>query len=115
MKTNGLIMDCAYIMVRLGYSLEDVVKKTQDISTIDFERKTSEWLGPAGAKYHLKWTDYVQSIVSASKLGWFDFNTFDSKQASHYMTFVNGDMSWIVPKYVLAFSSPADDNKSRLV
>ncbi len=112
MKTNGLILDCAFLAVRMGYTLEDLEQRTRGIPTIPFERKTSHVLGPTEANYQLKWTDYVQAIVAASKLGWFDFNAFDSKKYLHYMAFVNGDMSWIVPQYVLAFSSPAEDNTS---
>ena len=40
--------------------------------------------------------------------------TFCSKSYSLYSNFLNGDMNWIVPHHILAFSSPADNTSSRM-
>lgn len=44
------------------------------------------------------------------KLGWFKFRDFNLEEYEHYETVDNGDMNWIIPRKMLAFSCPANTN-----
>lgn len=39
---------------------------------------------------------------------WFDLRTFDQASYEHYEKVENGDMNWIIPNKMLAFSSPVE-------
>ena len=43
-------------------------------------------------------------------LNWFDIQKFNVKDYEFYEKIENGDMNWIVPGKILAFSSPSDNN-----
>lgn len=44
-------------------------------------------------------------------LGWYGYKTFKYKDYETNYKLQNGDMNWIVPDKILAFSSPADDGR----
>ena len=50
--------------------------------------------------------DCVEGVKRASELGWYNFETFDEWQFKNMLE--NGDLSWIVPGQIIAFSSPTD-------
>ena len=52
--------------------------------------------------------DCLRGLEHAIKLGWFDYKTFKAKDYEHYAKVENGDLNWIIPGKVLAFSSPSD-------
>jgi cell division cycle 14 len=45
------------------------------------------------------------------RLGWFDFRKFDIAEYEHYEKIENGDLNWVIPGRLLAFSSPYDSGK----
>ena len=47
------------------------------------------------------------AIEKVKVKGWFNHNTFDFKQYHKLNTLEEGDMNWIMPKSILATSSPA--------
>ncbi|KAA8587596.1 hypothetical protein FQN60_016458 [Etheostoma spectabile] len=44
--------------------------------------------------------------LTAFQHGFFDFENFDVEEYEHYERVENGDMNWIIPGKILAFSSP---------
>ncbi|XP_060899809.1 dual specificity protein phosphatase CDC14AB-like [Labrus mixtus] len=55
--------------------------------------------------------DCLQGIHKAFQHGFFDFETFQVDEYEHYERVENGDMNWIIPGKVLAFSSPHHRSK----
>ena len=47
----------------------------------------------------------------AIKLNWYNPSTFDIKEYEYYEKLEHGDINWIIPKKILAFSSPNASNK----
>lgn len=39
-------------------------------------------------------------------LDWFSMSTFNSKDYDFYKKIENGDLNWIIPNKIIAFSSP---------
>ncbi|TMS10134.1 Dual specificity protein phosphatase CDC14AB [Larimichthys crocea] len=48
---------------------------------------------------------------TALQHGFFDFESFDVEEYEHYERVENGDMNWIIPGKILAFSSPHTRSK----
>jgi cell division cycle 14 len=53
----------------------------------------------------------LQAIEFAMKLNWYNPATFDIKEYEYYEKLEHGDINWIIPKKLLAFSSPNASNK----
>ena len=51
----------------------------------------------------------LKALEKATSLGWFNYCSFDIEEYEHYEQIENGDMSWIVPKKLLAFSCPGNN------
>ena len=45
------------------------------------------------------------------RLGWFDFKKFDIMEYEHYEKIENGDLNWVIPNKMVAFSSPYEKSK----
>lgn len=58
--------------------------------------------------FNLTILDIVQGLCKAKTLGWIDAKTFDVDTYEQYDALENGDWNWIVPKQIIAFSSPVD-------
>lgn len=57
--------------------------------------------------YHCTIIDCLKGVEYATKLGWFDYNTFDIATYEYYERVENGDLNWIIPKKFVAFSGPS--------
>uniref|UniRef100_UPI0037E99BCD dual specificity protein phosphatase CDC14AB-like n=1 Tax=Semicossyphus pulcher TaxID=241346 RepID=UPI0037E99BCD len=61
--------------------------------------------------FNLTVLDCLQGIRKAMQHGIFDFDSFHVEEYEHYERVENGDMNWIIPGKVLAFSSPHPRSK----
>ncbi|XP_042354220.1 dual specificity protein phosphatase CDC14AB-like [Plectropomus leopardus] len=61
--------------------------------------------------FNLTVLDCLQGIRKALQHGVFDFENFDVEEYEHYERVENGDMNWIIPGKILAFSSPHPRSK----
>ncbi|CAN9502971.1 unnamed protein product [Ophioblennius macclurei] len=55
--------------------------------------------------------DCLQGVRKAVQHGFLDFENFSVEDYEHYERVENGDMNWIVPGKILAFSSPHSHSK----
>ncbi|MEQ2234843.1 Dual specificity protein phosphatase cdc14ab, partial [Ilyodon furcidens] len=61
--------------------------------------------------FNLTVLDCLQGLRKALQHGFLDFETFSTEEYEHYERVENGDMNWILPGKILAFSSPHARNK----
>lgn len=54
----------------------------------------------------------LQGIEYACLLGWYHYKTFNLQDYLYYERLDNGDMNWIIPDKLLAFSSPSATPKN---
>ena len=54
----------------------------------------------------------LRAVAKALKLGWLDFDNWNSAEYEHFERVENGDLNIIVPKKFLAFSGPHATNVS---
>lgn len=55
--------------------------------------------------------DCLKGLEYAINLGWFNIRTFDLKSYEHYEKVEKGDLTWIIPGKLLAFSSPSNTSR----
>jgi protein-tyrosine phosphatase len=58
--------------------------------------------------FNITLLDIVQGLFKAKTLGWIREETFDVERYDAYDALENGDWNWIVPRQIIAFSSPVD-------
>ncbi|CAF3535067.1 unnamed protein product [Adineta steineri] len=63
------------------------------------------------SSYNLTLLDTLQGLYKAMLHGFFDFENFDLEEYEHYEKVENGDLNWIVPRKLLAFSGPHAKSK----
>jgi len=56
----------------------------------------------------------IQALYFASKIGWYNFKTFDAAKYNYYSKVENGDINWIIPYKFIAFSTPIDNPNSNI-
>ena len=95
---------CAYLICEHKIAPLDALKLFEGIYCAPYIKD------PLG-QYPLEVMDYLEALEFASKKGWYDYKKFDSTGYLHYNNFNNGDINWIIPDFMLAFSGPADDVK----
>ena len=52
--------------------------------------------------------DCLKGLYKAMSMCWYNFSKFDYKEYEFNHRLENGDMNWIIPKRILALSSPSD-------
>ncbi|XP_015237175.1 PREDICTED: dual specificity protein phosphatase CDC14A-like [Cyprinodon variegatus] len=67
--------------------------------------------GMGECTFNLSVLDCLQGLHKALQHGFLDFETFSTEEYEHYERVENGDMNWIIPGKILAFSSPHARNK----
>jgi cell division cycle 14 len=50
----------------------------------------------------------LEGLQFALTKGWYNFRTFNLSEYEHYEKVANGDLNWIIPGKLIAFSSPSD-------
>ena len=73
---------------------------------------TAKYVKDPQSTYSLEVIDYLEALEFAIEKGWYEYKKFDSTGYLHFNNFNNGDINWIVPNFILAFSGPTDDKKT---
>ncbi|KAF4738438.1 Dual specificity protein phosphatase cdc14a, partial [Perkinsus olseni] len=55
--------------------------------------------------------DCLCGLEYAHSVGWYDPRKFDVNEYNYYGSLTNGDVNWIIPGKILAFSSPHDERR----
>lgn len=97
---------CAYLICEQKIDAVTALKKFEGIITIQYVKD------PLSLQA-LEVIDYLEAIEFAVFKGWYDYKKFDASGYLHYNNFNNGDINWIIPNFVLAFSGPSDTPTSK--
>ena len=62
--------------------------------------------GYSGSTYQLTLLDCWRGLLHGIKLGHFSMKNFDLLSYEHYEKVQNGDLNWIIPNKIIAFSTP---------
>eukprot|EP00002_Diphylleia_rotans_P030428 TRINITY_DN6253_c0_g1_i5.p1 TRINITY_DN6253_c0_g1~~TRINITY_DN6253_c0_g1_i5.p1 ORF type:complete len:482 (+),score=89.46 TRINITY_DN6253_c0_g1_i5:128-1573(+) len=92
-----------YLVMRLDLSGEDAFRPFMMIHPplVPFRDAA---VGPS--VFPLRLCDCLKGLSKAKRIGWIDFDRFDATEYEFYEKLENGDLNWIVPGKMVAFSGP---------
>ncbi|CAF1320383.1 unnamed protein product [Adineta ricciae] len=110
-RANAAFLIAAYSVIYLKRTPEDAYKPlVSGINAVhSFLPFRDASLG--SSSYNLTLLDTLQGLYKAMLHGFFDFENFDLEEYEHYEKVENGDLNWIVPRKILAFSGPHTKSK----
>ncbi|XP_068427245.1 dual specificity protein phosphatase CDC14AB-like [Clinocottus analis] len=108
-RANAALLIGAYAVIYLKRSPEEAYRTL--ISGNNTGYLPFRDAGVGECFYNLTLLDCLQGIQKALQHAFFDFESFNVEEYEHYERVENGDMNWIIPGKVLAFSSPHSHSK----
>ncbi|PFH34374.1 serine/threonine specific protein phosphatase [Besnoitia besnoiti] len=102
-RANAALLIGAAQMLLFGVTAQEAYRPF--FSCPKFEPFRDATCGPCSFK--LTVLDCLKGLEYAMKLGWFDYKTFNVDEYDYYEKLENGDMNWIIPNRLLAFSCPS--------
>ncbi|UJR21206.1 hypothetical protein I4U23_024303 [Adineta vaga] len=110
-RANAAFLIAAYSIIQLKRTPEEAYKPL--ISGINSAHPFLPFRDASlgSSSYNLTLLDTLQGLHKAILHGFFDFENFDLDEYEHYEKVENGDLNWIVPRKLLAFSGPHSKSK----
>lgn len=99
----------AFLIVSMGYSADEAYAPFQHLQLTAFRDA-----GEEPSTFECTVYDCLRGLERAIALSWYNYLKFDYKEYEFNHKLENGDMNWIVPRKILAFSSPSDNPKEGL-
>ena len=96
----------AYEVLWLLRSAEESWKPFENEEFVDFRDSMK---GPC--TYNCTILHCLKGLEFAQKFGWYDMKTFDVSEYQQYESIEHGDLNWIIPKKLMAFSTPIESTK----
>ncbi|XP_041804770.1 dual specificity protein phosphatase CDC14AB-like isoform X1 [Chelmon rostratus] len=108
-RANDAVLIGAYAVIYLKRSPEEAYRTLISGNNTGYLPFRDAAVGECS--FNLTVLDCLQGIRKALQHGFFDFENFHVEEYEHYERVENGDMNWIIPGKVLAFSSPHPRSK----
>ncbi|XP_067460960.1 dual specificity protein phosphatase CDC14AB-like [Thunnus thynnus] len=108
-RANAAVLIGAYAVIYLKRSPEEAYRTLISGNNMGYLPFRDAAAGESS--FNLTILDCLQGIRKALQYGFLDFECFDVEEYEHYERVENGDMNWIIPGKVLAFSSPHHRSK----
>uniref|UniRef100_UPI003AAF73C5 dual specificity protein phosphatase CDC14AB-like n=1 Tax=Centroberyx gerrardi TaxID=166262 RepID=UPI003AAF73C5 len=108
-RANAAVLIGAYAVIYLKRSPEEAYRTLISGNNTVYLPFRDAAVGECS--YNLTVFDCLQGIRKALQYGFLDFESFDVEEYEHYERVENGDMNWIVPGKILAFSGPHPRSK----
>eukprot|EP00761_Pharyngomonas_kirbyi_P008061 gb/GECH01008072.1/.p1 GENE.gb/GECH01008072.1/~~gb/GECH01008072.1/.p1 ORF type:complete len:488 (+),score=72.24 gb/GECH01008072.1/:1-1464(+) len=102
-RANGALLITAFMVVVQHHHPQQAWSPFQDIYPPIIPFRDASY-GPC--TYKLRIIDCLLALRGAMDAGLWDYHRFDAQEYAYYEQVVHGDMNWIVPGRLLAFSSP---------
>lgn len=101
---NSCLLMGAFMIMELG--------KTAEEAWVKFKKVASKFLpfndaGKVPTRFELRIDSCLKAIERARNLGWYNHDTFDSKEYHKLCSLDEGDMNWVIPNKLCAMTSPA--------
>lgn len=104
-KNNSVLMLTAYLVMVLHYSPKDAFSLFSSIYFPEFRDASKD-----ATVYYCSILQCLNALKRSISLSWYNFQTFDCQSYEYFSNIKNGDMNWIVPNKLLAFSDPGKSN-----
>ncbi|CAL1579151.1 unnamed protein product [Knipowitschia caucasica] len=103
-RANAAVLLGAYAVIYLKRGPDEVHRSLLCANNSPFICFRDAAVGDCG--FDLTVLDCLRGIHKAVQLGFLDFDKFNMTDYEHYERVENGDLNWIIPGKILAFSSP---------
>ncbi|XP_050530021.1 dual specificity protein phosphatase CDC14C isoform X2 [Daktulosphaira vitifoliae] len=104
-RSNAAVLICAYMIIEHNWTAyQTYMSLSQNRSYQFIEFRDASCLKQT--EYYISIEDCLNALYKAKWYGFFNFNDFDLEEYEKYETVKDGDINWIVPGSLLAFSSP---------
>ncbi|KAJ0011562.1 hypothetical protein NQD34_012537, partial [Periophthalmus magnuspinnatus] len=103
-KANAAVLIGAYAVIYLKMDPDDVYRRLLRGNNSGFICFRDAGVGESS--FSLSVLHCLHGIHKAVQSGFVNFDTFKVEEYEHYERVENGDMNWIIPGKLLAFSSP---------
>jgi len=110
-QVNSAFLCGCYSLFYLNYEPEEIYDILSENNKVKFIGFRDASVVPS--QYSLKLIDCFRALKKAKKLNWVDMDTFNVNEYIYYEKVANGDLNWIIPSKMLAFSGP--HNKTETV
>jgi cell division cycle 14 len=104
-RTNAAYLMGAYELLVLGRSPEEAWSHFAKLEVFKVFRDAS----PGSSLYGCTLLDCYRALAKAVKLGWFSLDSFNVKEYEYFEQLQHGDLNWILPGKLLAFSCPSEN------
>ncbi|GJD06381.1 Dual specificity protein phosphatase CDC14A [Galdieria sulphuraria] len=101
--TNAAILIGGYALFHLGMSTEEVYKRLEKLESRFCNFKDASFVK---SSFQLTVKHCIDALDKAKKCRFFDPETFDIEEYEFFEQPLHGDLNWIVPGKLLAFSGP---------
>ncbi|XP_069367202.1 dual specificity protein phosphatase CDC14AB-like isoform X1 [Paralichthys olivaceus] len=108
-RANAAVLIGAYAVIYLKRSPEEAYRTLISGNNTAYLPFRDAAVGECS--FNLSVLDCLKAICKALLCGFLDFDSFDVEDYEHYERVENGDMNWIIPGKILAFSSPHPRSK----
>ncbi|XP_049586786.1 dual specificity protein phosphatase CDC14AB isoform X2 [Syngnathus scovelli] len=108
-RSNAAVLIGAYAVIYLKKTPEEAYRALVSGSNAAYLPFRDASFGKC--TFNLSVLDCLLGIRKALQHGFFNFETFDVDEYEHYERVENGDLNWIVPGKLLAFSGPHAKSK----
>uniref|UniRef100_H2TD45 Cell division cycle 14Ab n=1 Tax=Takifugu rubripes TaxID=31033 RepID=H2TD45_TAKRU len=108
-RSNAAVLIGGYAVIYLKKSPEEAFRALTSGSNASYLPFRDASFG--NCTFNLTVLDCLQGIRKALQHGFFDFETFSVDEYEHYERVENGDLNWIVPRKLVAFSGPHPRSK----
>lgn len=108
-RANAAVLIGAYAVIYGKRSPDEVYRSLISTNNSGFISFRDAAVGDC--TFNLTVLDCLHGIHKALQHGFLDFEKFNVEDYEHYERVENGDMNWIIPGKILAFSSPHHRNK----
>ncbi|XP_068175098.1 dual specificity protein phosphatase CDC14AB isoform X2 [Antennarius striatus] len=109
-RSNAAVLIGGYAVIYLKKTPEEAYRALTSGSNASYLPFRDASFG--NCTFNLTVLDCLQGIRKALQHGFFDFETFDADEYEHYERVENGDLNWIVPGKLVAFSGPHPKTKT---
>lgn len=101
-KPNAAVLLGAYLVLFEGWDAEAAYTPLSEFEPfLPFRDPTC-----GISTYHLSVLDCIRAVAKGKKIDWINFCTFNVKEYEYFEQVENGDLNWIVPNKIVAFSGP---------
>lgn len=104
-RSNAAFLICAYLIIENNWTAH----QTYNILSKQYQHKYIPFRDAScllQSEYSVSVEECVNALYKAKWYGFFDMSDFDLDEYEKYETVKYGDINWIVPATLLAFSSP---------